>query len=119
MTRLAAWPTLPGIAARSLEPPYEKRIDFVDLSDARSFKRAGSQYLYAADGSEHYRVSFVGGACGAMHNTNQLSLESGDQANRARPDDSKPIAKNQACRINGIEKLGTDDYQRLTRKRRG
>ena len=38
---------------------HEKVGDCVDLSDARSFKRGGSQYLYIADGAEHYRLSFV------------------------------------------------------------
>lgn len=97
---------------------HEKITDCVDLSDARSFKRGGSQYLYIADGSEHYRVSFAGGECGEMRSTAQLSLKTGDTANRVCPKDSKLWANGLSCKVNGIEKLGADDYARLTRKRR-
>ena len=97
---------------------HEKVTDCIDLSDARSFKRGGSQYLYIADGTEHYRVSFAGGACGEMRSTSQLSLKTGDQLNRMCPKDSKLVANGLACKVNGIEKLSAEDYQRLTRKRR-
>ena len=97
---------------------HEKVTDCVELSDARSFKRGGSQYLYIADGGEHYRVSFAGGDCGEMRNTSKLALRTGDQVNRVCPKDSKLVANGIACKVNGIEKLTAEDFQRLTRKRR-
>jgi hypothetical protein len=97
---------------------HEKLTECVDLSEARSFKRGGSQYLYISDGGEHYRVSFASGDCGEMHGTRRLALQTGDRVNRVCPQDSKLVADGASCRVGGIEKLSAEDYQRLTRKRR-
>ena len=97
---------------------HEKVTDCIDLTDAHSFKRGGSQYLYIADAGAHYRVSFVGGECGEMRSTAQLSFKTGDEAGRVCPKDTKLWANGLSCRVNGIEKLSSEDFQRLTRKRR-
>ena len=97
---------------------HEKVTDCLDLSAAHTFKRGGSQYLYIADGGQHYRVSFAGGECGEMRSTAQLSFKTGDTADRVCPKDSRLWANGQSCKVNGIEKLSAEDYQRLTRKRR-
>ena len=97
---------------------HEKVTDCLDLSEAHSFKRGGSQYLYIADGGQHYRVSFTNGECGEMRSTAQLSFKTGDAMNRVCPKDTKLWANGVSCKVNGIEKLSADDYKRLTRKRR-
>ena len=97
---------------------HEKVADCVDLSDARSFKRGGSQYLYIADGAEHYRLSFAGGDCGDMRNTSKLSLKTGDADNRICPKDTRLVANGRTCKVSTIEKLPAEDFARLTRKRR-
>jgi hypothetical protein len=97
---------------------HEKVGECIDLSDARSFKRGGSQYLYIADGAEHYRLSFTGGDCGEMRNTSKLTLRTGDSENRICPKDTKLVANGLSCKVSGIEKLPAEDYARLTRKRR-
>ena len=97
---------------------HEKLDECVELSEARSFKRGGSQYLYIADGAEHYRLSFVGGDCGDMRNTSKLSLKTGDATNRICPKDTKLVANGRTCKVSSIEKLDADVYARLTKKRR-
>lgn len=97
---------------------HEKVADCVDLSDARSLKRGGSQYLYIADGAEHYRLSFVGGDCGDMRSTSKLTLKTGDDVNRICPKDTKLVANGRVCKVNAIEKLDAEDFARLTKKRR-
>jgi hypothetical protein len=97
---------------------HEKVTDCVDLSDARSLKRGGSQYLYVADGAEHYRLSFAGGDCGEMRSTSKLTLKTGDDINRICPKAGRLVANGHVCKVNTIEKLDADSYARLTRKRR-
>lgn len=97
---------------------HEKVSECVDLSDARSLKRGGSQYLYIADGAEHYRLSFAGGDCGDMRSTSRLVLKTGDTANRICPKDTKLVANGRTCKVSTIEKLPAEDFARLTRKRR-
>lgn len=97
---------------------HEKVTDCVDLSESRSFKRAGTQHLYIADGGQHYRLSFRDNACGPMRNTSKLELRTGDTTNRMCPEDTRLRANGHTCRVSGIERLTAEDYQRLTRKRR-
>ena len=97
---------------------HEKVGECVDLSDARSLKRGGSQYLYIADGAEHYRLSFAGGECGDMRSTSRLTLKTGDTDNRICPKDTRLVANGRTCKVSGIEKLPAEDFARLTRKRR-
>jgi len=97
---------------------HEKVTECVDLSQARSFQRAGTQHLYIADGGDHYRLSFMGNACGPMRNTSKLELRTGETTNRICPQDTRLRANGHNCRVSGIERLTAEDYQRLTRKRR-
>ena len=97
---------------------HERVTECVDLSDAHHFKRGGSQYLYIADGADHYRVSFANGECGEMRNTAKLGFKTGDTADRVCPKGTNLWANGLSCRVNGIHKLSEEDYQRLTRKRR-
>jgi hypothetical protein len=96
----------------------QKLSECVDLSEARSLKRAGAQYLYVADGSEHYRLSFAGGSCGQMTVTSKLSLKTGDDENRICPSDTKLVANGHNCRVSGVELLAQEDFARLTRRQR-
>lgn len=98
--------------------PHEKVTECIDLSAAHDFKRGGSQFLYIADGDDHYRVSFAGGECGEMRSTARLAFKTGATRGRMCPKGSSLWANGLSCRVSGIQKLSAEDYERLTRKRR-
>lgn len=97
---------------------HEKVTHCIELSEARSFKRTGPQFLYVSDAGQHYRVSFAGGECGEMRGASRLDFKTGEASGRICPKGSKLWANGPLCKVSGIEKLSAEDYQRLTRKRR-
>jgi hypothetical protein len=109
---LGALFSLPALALKG-----EKVEQCVDLDGGHQLHRSGSQYLYIKNGADHYRLSFQGGRCGPMAVTSKLTIQTGEQNDRICPADTRVMAKGTRCRVNGIERIESEDYARLTRKR--
>lgn len=90
----------------------------VELSASHSLHRTGSQFLYVKDGSDHYRLSFTGGACGDMAVTNKFRIDTGGANDRICPGETRVVARGRHCQVHAVRRIEGDDFARLTRKRR-
>ena len=106
--------TLAGPAIAAIGEPVE---DCIDLSQDRSLRHNGAQFLYVRDGAEHYRLSFRGGRCDPMTMTSKIALSTDATVNRVCPGTARLKARGESCLVTGIEKISAEDHARRLRRR--